>query len=63
MKPVSETEKTKYVLVGDTGIEPVASSVSGKRSPAELIARDAATSGRFSGPAHRHAQRLPEVPH
>src|SRR5690348_17200230 len=26
-------------LVGDTGIEPVTSSVSGKRSPAELIAR------------------------
>ena len=26
------------VLVGDTGIEPVTSSVSGKRSPAELIA-------------------------
>ena len=25
-------------LVGDTGIEPVTSSVSGKRSPAELIA-------------------------
>ncbi len=30
------------VLVGDTGIEPVTSSVSGKRSPAELIARDPA---------------------
>src|SRR3954453_7618992 len=29
-------------LVGDTGIEPVTSSVSGKRSPAELIARDLA---------------------
>ena len=27
------------LLVGDTGIEPVTSSVSGKRSPAELIAR------------------------
>ena len=27
-------------LVGDTGIEPVTSSVSGKRSPAELIAPD-----------------------
>jgi hypothetical protein len=26
-------------MVGDTGIEPVTSSVSGKRSPAELIAR------------------------
>jgi hypothetical protein len=25
-------------MVGDTGIEPVTSSVSGKRSPAELIA-------------------------
>src|SRR5437764_13756361 len=30
------------MLVGDTGIEPVTSSVSGKRSPAELIARDLA---------------------
>src|SRR2546430_14364430 len=30
------------LLVGDTGIEPVTSSVSGKRSPAELIARDLA---------------------
>src|SRR5256714_14758143 len=28
--------------VGDTGIEPVTSSVSGKRSPAELIAQDLA---------------------
>ena len=28
-------------MVGDTGIEPVTSSVSGKRSPAELIARTA----------------------
>src|SRR4051794_34783246 len=28
-----------YNVVGDTGIEPVTSSVSGKRSPAELIAR------------------------
>ena len=27
------------MLVRDTGIEPVTSSVSGKRSPAELIAR------------------------
>jgi|SwirhirootsSR3_FD_contig_121_633696_length_1480_multi_4_in_0_out_0_2 hypothetical protein len=27
-----------FVMVGDTGIEPVTSSVSGKRSPAELIA-------------------------
>ena len=29
----------KHELVGDTGIEPVASSVWGKRSPTELIAR------------------------
>jgi hypothetical protein len=28
-----------FVLVRDTGIEPVTSSVSGKRSPAELIAQ------------------------
>ena len=32
-------------LVGDTGIEPVTSSVSGKRSPAELIARDPSEAG------------------
>ncbi len=31
------------VVVRDTGIEPVTSSVSGKRSPAELIARDPVT--------------------
>ena len=30
------------MLVGGTGIEPVTSSVSGKRSPAELTARDKA---------------------
>ena len=29
------------ILVRDTGIEPVTSSVSGKRSPAELIAQEA----------------------
>jgi hypothetical protein len=32
--------KDPLMLVGDTGIEPVTSSVSGKRSPAELIALD-----------------------
>ena len=31
--------ETTRVSVRDTGIEPVTSSVSGKRSPAELIAR------------------------
>ena len=31
------------VVVRDTGIEPVTSSVSGKRSPAELIAREVET--------------------
>ena len=31
--------REKYEVVGDTGIEPVASSVWGKRSPTELIAR------------------------
>ena len=30
----------RFYLVGDTGIEPVTSSVSGKRSPAELIAHN-----------------------
>ncbi len=30
--------RTALTLVRDTGIEPVTSSVSGKRSPAELIA-------------------------
>ena len=30
----------RYIRVRDTGIEPVTSSVSGKRSPAELIARE-----------------------
>jgi hypothetical protein len=29
-----------FLLVDDTGIEPVTSSVSGKRSPAELIVRE-----------------------
>ena len=38
------------MLVGDTGIEPVTSSVSGKRSPAELIAlSDPAPAGREVG--------------
>ena len=31
-----------FCVVGDTGIEPVTSSVSGKRSPAELYAREPA---------------------
>ena len=38
------------MLVGDTGIEPVTSSVSGKRSPAELIA------------LHRSVRDEPEQP-
>ena len=33
------TSSSGLTMVGDTGIEPVTSSVSGKRSPAELIAR------------------------
>ena len=33
------------ILVRDTGIEPVTSSVSGKRSPAELIARESPARG------------------
>ncbi len=31
------------ITVRDTGIEPVTSSVSGKRSPTELIARDSSS--------------------
>ncbi len=36
--------KELVLSVHDTGIEPVTSSVSGKRSPAELIARNVKTS-------------------
>jgi hypothetical protein len=38
-EPASDLPK----LVGDTGIEPVTSSVSTKRSPTELTAREAET--------------------
>jgi site-specific DNA recombinase len=41
---------SKPVMVGDTGIEPVTSSVSGKRSPAEPIARDSGKPPRRSHP-------------
>ena len=49
-----------FVMVGDTGIEPVTSSVSGKRSPAELIARDPSWRWRReSNPCARLCRPLP----
>lgn len=39
MKCISAMLSPAKTVVRDTGIEPVTSSVSGKRSPAELIAR------------------------
>src|SRR4029079_7678829 len=48
------------MLVRDTGIEPVTSSVSGKRSPAELIARDRSRRWRReSNPCARLCRPLP----
>src|SRR6478672_869384 len=48
------------ILVRDTGIEPVTSSVSGKRSPAELIARDPPRRWRReSNPCARLCRPLP----
>ena len=48
------------MLVRDTGIEPVTSSVSGKRSPAELIARDPSWRWRReSNPCARLCRPLP----
>ena len=47
-------------VVRDTGIEPVTSSVSGKRSPAELIARDPSRRWRReSNPCARLCRPLP----
>ena len=51
-------------MVGDTGIEPVTSSVSGKRSPAELIARDPLWGPRWerdSNPCTRLCRPLPRL--
>ena len=48
-----------FVLVGDTGIEPVTSSVSRKRSPTELIARGGSGNRTrvqgFAGPCLSHS--------
>jgi hypothetical protein len=62
-------------VVRDTGIEPVTSSVSGKRSPAELIARVVETGGDerggdgnrtrvqgFAGPCLSHSATPPQSP-
>ena len=53
-------------LVGGTGIEPVASSVSGKRSPAELTARRGGSGNRtrvqgFAGPCLSHSAIPPQA--
>ena len=53
-------------LVGGTGIEPVTSSVSGKRSPAELTARRGGSGNRtrvqgFAGPCLSHSAIPPTV--
>lgn len=53
-------------VVGDTGIEPVASSVSRKRSPTELIARGGGGNRTrvqgFAGPCLSHSATPPELP-
>jgi site-specific DNA recombinase len=48
-------------MVGDTGIEPVTSSVSGKRSPAELIALDRSRWRRDLNPCTRLCRPLPRL--
>jgi hypothetical protein len=54
---------SKTALVGDTGIEPVTSSVSGKRSPTELIARGGCGNRTrvqgFAGPCLSHSANPP----
>src|SRR5215213_5579217 len=51
-------------MVGDTGIEPVTSSVSRKRSPTELIARGGGGNRTrvqgFAGPCLNHSATPPE---
>ena len=51
-------------VVGDTGIEPVTSSVSGKRSPAELNARGGSGNRTrvqgFAGPCLSHSATPPD---
>src|SRR5580692_3198296 len=54
------------MLVGGTGIEPVTSSVSGKRSPAELSARRGGSGNRtrvqgFAGPCLSHSAIPPQA--
>ncbi len=61
-RPGSETGLECSSVVRDTGIEPVTSSVSGKRSPAELIARVETLSWRWrreSNPCARLCRPLP----
>jgi site-specific DNA recombinase len=54
---------SKTALVGDTGIEPVTSSVSGKRSPTELVARGGCGNRTrvqgFAGPCLSHSANPP----
>jgi hypothetical protein len=56
----------KNPLVGGTGFEPVTSSVSGKRSPAELTARRGGSGNRtrvqgFAGPCLSHSAIPPQA--
>src|SRR5215207_4316596 len=55
-----------YRVVGATGIEPVTSSVSGKRSPAELSARGGGGNRTrvqgFAGPCLSHSATPPDSP-
>ena len=65
-KSTSTHSKIASDLVGGTGIEPVASSVSGKRSPAELTAHRGGSGNRtrvqgFAGPCLSHSAIPPQA--